>query len=226
VLVCPGGGYVCRVKWESGVIAKKFNELGFQAFVVHYRVYPNIYPAPFLDAARALRIIRRRAQEWNVDPDHIALCGFSAGGNLAAGIGVHHARYAPEKKEPIDDISARPDALILSYAVTSAALHKGMPTLLGEDAAPELIDLMCLDKHVTKYTPPAFMWQTSDDPVVPVENSLLFARALRNKKVPYEMHIYPSGPHGMGLGQDDEHVGTWPGLCAQWLKGMEWKSCK
>lgn len=223
VMVLPGGGYTCRVRHESACIARKFNELGFNAFVCHYRVLPHRYPAPLYDAARALRVIRCLAGQWNVKKDKLAVCGFSAGGHLAAMLGVHHGESNPGNDPALDRLPARPDALILCYAVLSARVMKPFLTAYaGPGGTVSLLNKMSAELHVNAYTPPAFLWQTADDPVVPVENCLLFAQALRAAAVPYEMHIFPHGPHGLGLAPDHSRVRIWIDLCAAWLKSMEW----
>ncbi len=223
VLVCPGGGYVTRAPHEAETIALRFNACGFHAFVVHYRVSPHRHPAPLLDAARALRLIRAHATEWRVDPARIAVCGFSAGGHLTASLGVHYGMDALNTGDDLDAISARPDALILAYPVITSGEfgHRGcFETLLGPDATPEMLRTMSLELQVTPETPPTFLWHTAEDGGVPVENSLLFAAALHKHGVPFELHVYPHGRHGLGLAPEDAHVATWMELCCAWLERM------
>lgn len=225
VLVCPGGGYTNRAPHEATPIAESYNAAGFHAFVVQYRVAPNRHPAPLLDVTRALRMIRNNAAKWHVNPDKIAVCGFSAGGHLTGSIGVHYGLAEVNTDDPLDTISCRPSALILSYAVLSSGCirHVGsFENLLGPDPDPELIALMSLEKQVTEETPPAFLWHTADDPVVPIANSLSFAEALADHGVPFELHIYPHGAHGLGLAPGDPHVATWMDLSIEWLRGMGW----
>lgn len=225
VLVCPGGGYVNRAPHEAEPIARRFNACGFHVFVVQYRVSPHRHPAPLLDVSRALRMIRAHAGEWHVDANHIAVCGFSAGGHLAASLGVHYGVDVLSAGDDLDAVSARPDALILGYPVITAGEfgHRGcFDNLLGADASPEMLRTMSLELHVDTQTPPAFLWHTADDPVVPVENSLLFAMALRKHGVPFELHVYPHGRHGVGLSEDDPHIATWTALCCEWLRGLGW----
>lgn len=225
VLICPGGGYAGLAPHEAEPIARRVNACGLHAFVVMYRVAPHRHPAPLRDAARALRIIRRNAEAWRVRPDRIAVCGFSAGGHLAASLGVHWDRDELRGGDELDGVSARPDALILGYPVISseAGVHRGsFRNLLGPAPAPDLRRLMSLEHQVTAETPPTFLWHTADDAVVPVENSLVFARALRDHDVPFELHVYPHGAHGLGLAGDDEHVATWMDLCCGWLRGRGW----
>lgn len=225
VLVCPGGGYTNRAAHEQHPIAERYRDAGFHAFVLQYRVHPNLHPAPLLDVSRALRLIRHNANRWGLDPQRIAVCGFSAGGHLTASLGVHYGLDVLDVGDALDGVSCRPDALILSYAVLSgkAFRHEGSFTnLLGPDPDPALFALMSLEDHVTPDTPPAFLWHTADDPVVPVANSLFFAQALSHSHVPFELHIYPSGPHGLGLAPNAPHIATWMDLSIEWLNSMGW----
>lgn len=225
VLVCPGGGYVTRAPHEAEPVARAFNEAGYHAFVVQYRIAPHRHPAPLLDAARAMQIIRERASAWRVDPDHVAVCGFSAGGHLAASLGVHHDLDVLDEHGLPDAPACRPDALVLGYPVISAGVsrHEGsFRNLLGPDPEAADLDLMSLEQQVTAETPPAFLWHTADDPAVPVENSLAFAMALRRHDVPFELHVYPSGRHGLGLAPETPHIATWMELSCAWLREMGW----
>lgn len=225
VLVCPGGGYGGRAPHEQAPIAERYNAAGFHAFVLQYRVAPHRHPAPLLDASRAVRLIRSEAAAWHVDPDHIAVCGFSAGGHLTASLGVHFELNALNTGDTLDRVSCRPDALILAYPVISASTfgHRGsLRNLLGPDPDPELLALMSLETQVTAETSPAFIWHTAADEAVPVENSLAFAGALSRAGVPFELHIYPEGRHGLGLAEEDAHVATWTDLSVAWLRERGW----
>src|SRR5262249_28108480 len=147
------------------------------------------HPAPLLDAARAIRLIRSRAAEWHVDPNRIGILGFSAGGHVAATIGTHFDSGQADAADPIDRASSRPDLMILIYPVITMRdfTHAGSKKmLLGENPTPDLVALLSGEEQVTKATPPAFLVHTADDPGVPVENSLKFADALRKAHVPFE----------------------------------------
>lgn len=225
VVVVPGGGYGGRADHEREPIARFFNDAGLHAFVLDYRVAPHRHPEPLNDAARAVRLIRSRAIEWRVKPDKIAVLGFSAGGHLTASLGVFFDEGDASSADPVARISSRPDALVLCYPVISSGKfgHQGsFENLLGPDASDADREMMSLEKRVRDDTPPTFLWSTADDDLVPVENSLMFAAALREKGIPFEMHVYPKGPHGLGLASDDPHIATWATLCAQWLKTMGW----
>ncbi|MCP4641910.1 MAG: alpha/beta hydrolase [bacterium] len=225
VIVCPGGGYGGRAEHEGAPIAKRLNEAGIHAFVLQYRVSPNRHPAPLLDSTRAIRLVRSRAAEWRVLSDHIAILGFSAGGHLTASTAVHYASDDAKAGDALDATNPRPDAAILCYPVISSGefAHRGsFRNLLGDSPDPAMLEFMSLEKQVTAETPPTFLWHTAADGGVPVGNSLLFAAALSKVDVPFELHVYPNGRHGLGLSPDDAHVATWMPLCCEWLKEMGW----
>jgi len=223
VIALPGGGYSGRAPHEADPIAERINEAGLHAFVCHYRVKPNQHPAPWLDATRAIRFVREHAKEWNILPEHIAILGFSAGGHLAASTGTLDLQVDGLPDDDIQKQKGRPDAMVLCYPVIGYAMHRGsFNNLLGDSATPELLESLSLEKQVTDKTPPAFLWSTADDEAVPVENSMMFSLALRKKGIPFELHVYPHGEHGLGLSADDEHIATWMPLCIEWLKGMGW----
>ena len=229
VLICPGGGYGMTSEREAEPIALQFNAAGFHAAVLYYSVSPRRHPQPLLDVSRAMSIIRGHAGDWNIFSDKIAVCGFSAGGHLAGSLGVHWKKPYISKNAGIPAGSNRPDALILCYPVITSGefAHRGsFENLLGPGADPALQDEMSLERQISADTPPAFLWHTFNDESVPVENSLLFAEGMRKKKIPFELHIYPNGPHGLSLATaetDDggmgshPHVATWMNLCTEWL---------
>jgi acetyl esterase/lipase len=220
VLVCPGGGYNHRAPHEAEPIARRFNASGYHAFVVHYRVAPHRHPAPLLDVARAMRLIRQHAADWRVDPAHVAVLASRRADTSRQAWGVHFGMTVLQRGDALDVFSPRPDALVLCYPVISAGPrgHSGsFESLLGPEASPELRQWMSLEHQVTAETPPTFLWHTADDGGVPVENSLLFAQALRDHGVPFELHVYPHGPHGLGLAEEFPHIATWTSLVAEWL---------
>jgi hypothetical protein len=174
------------------------------------------------DALRAIRYTRSKAADWKIDPNRVGIMGFSAGGHLASTAATHFEVGDPNASDPIERLSSRPDLLILCYPVvtmTDPFAHKGSRrNLLGENPLQQLIDMLSNEKQVTDQTPPTFLFHTGDDPVVPVENSLKFALSLRQKKVPYELHVYERGPHGVGLAPDNPLLKTWPALLENWLR--------
>ncbi len=224
VVICPGGGYgFLAVDHEGRQVAEWLNSLGVAGFVLRYRLGPRYHhPAPLQDASRAVRIVRAQAERWNVDPERIGILGFSAGGHLASTLGTHWTEGDPTRDDPIERVSDRPDFLILGYPVitlTDPYAHAGSRrNLLGEEPDPELVTLLSNEKQVKADTPPTFLFHTSDDRGVPAENSVLFYLALRAANVPAEMHLYQSGPHGVGLALDIPALASWSTLCADWLE--------
>jgi acetyl esterase/lipase len=223
VIVCPGGGYCRKAEHEGAPIAQWLNTLGVSAFVLDYRVNPYQHPAPLLDAQRAIRYVRYHAAELGVDARRIAILGFSAGGHLTSTAGTHFDAGNPQAADPVDRVSSRPDALILCYPVITFGeyRHDGSRTaLLGESPSQEMVDLLSNERQVTPQTPPTFLWHTANDGGVPVENSLLFAAALSRCKVPFDLHVFADGPHGVGLAPDDPALALWTTVCAAWLRKM------
>jgi acetyl esterase/lipase len=222
VVICPGGGYGHLADHEGRPVAEWLNTLGISAFVLKYRLGPRYnHPAPLLDAARGLRTVRSRAAEWGIDPAKIGILGFSAGGHLASTLGTHFDSGLPNSTDPVERVSSRPDLLILIYPVISMREmgHAGSRTnLLGSKPSAELIALLSNEEQVTKLTPPSFLIHTMTDEAVPVENSMMFAAALRRAGVPFEFHVYERGSHGFGLAPKDPILSTWPTRCADWLR--------
>ncbi|WP_027091290.1 alpha/beta hydrolase [Cohnella thermotolerans] len=222
VIVFPGGGYGMRADHEGEPIARWLNSIGVSAFVLRYRVAPYGYPCALLDAQRAIRTVRHEAERYGIDPNRIGILGFSAGGHLAATAGTHFDAGRPEAEDEIERRSSRPDLLILCYPVITmldSHTHEGSRlNLLGAEPDPNLVELLSNERQVTADTPPTFLWHTSDDGAVPVENSLRFASALREKGVLFDLHVYAHGRHGMGLAEDDDHVKGWTDACASWLR--------
>jgi acetyl esterase/lipase len=224
IVVCPGGGYGVLANHEGEPVAKWLNTLGVAGVVLKYRLGPRYrHPAPLQDAQRAIRTVRARAGEWNIDPKRVGILGFSAGGHLAATASTQFDAGDASASDPIERMSSRPDVSVLVYPVitfTDPSTHAGSRrNLLGENPPKELVESMSAERRVTKETPPAFIFHTVDDAGVPVENAILYASALRKNKIPFEMHLYEKGRHGVGLAQDDPVLGTWPARCADWLAG-------
>jgi acetyl esterase/lipase len=222
IVVCPGGGYGGLAAHEAEPIAKWLNTLGITGVVLKYRLGPRYHhPVELQDAQRAIRTVRARAAAWNIDPKRVGILGFSAGGHLAATASTQFDAGDANASDPIDRQSSRPDVSVLVYPVitfTDPHTHAGSRrNLLGENPSKELIESMSAEKRVTKETPPAFLFHTADDQAVPVENAILYASALRRHGVPFEMHVYETGRHGVGLATDNPILGTWPARCADWL---------
>lgn len=214
VIVCPGGGYAIKASHEGAPIARMLNQAGISAFVLDYRVSPYVMPAPVLDVNRAVKVARSLGYE------KVGVLGFSAGGHLTAMAGTMYDKGKPDDPDPVEHYSARPDAFIPCYAVISMAefTHYGSRmNIMGKDVDnwPALRN-MSGELRVTPDTPPCFMWHTASDGSVPVENSLNMAAACVKNGVPVELHIFPEGPHGMGLA-GGTHAGQWGELCQKWL---------
>lgn len=225
VIVAPGGSYVFLASNHEGrQVANWFNALGIASFVLTYRLGPRYHhPIELGDAQRAIRLVRSRAAEFHVDTDRIGMMGFSAGGHLASTAATHFDAGNPNSDDPIERTGSRPDFLILAYAVISMKppfAHQGsLHALLGDHPDPKLQDELSSDLQVTEQTPPTFLFATTNDNTVPVENSLRFYMALRKAGVPAEMHVFERGPHGVGLDLADPALGEWPKLLADWMRG-------
>ncbi len=228
VVVCPGGGYTHLAYEREGTrIAEWLNLRGITALVLTYRLSPRYhYPAPILDGYRSVRWVRSHAQQFDIDPDRIGMWGFSAGGHLVGIVGTHFDDGDAQAADPIDRVSDRPDFVISSYGALTlqagVARTGALTTLLGDHIAPELIDDMSPDKHVTARTPPYFLYATTPDQSVPVLSSVVFYTALVRAGVPAEMHIFQEGPHGSALGQGYATLSAWPELLENWLRLNGW----
>ena len=252
LLICPGGGYEYTSQREAEPVALEFLARGYQCFVLRYSCRyvcapdgPDCrpetleerevhFPVQLLEAACAMRLIRSRAADFAVQPDRVAAMGFSAGGHLAAMLGTMWD--APEIRETLGDAGGlRPDALCLGYPVIDSGTfaHAGtLACLLGKDPDPALARRMALQQAVRPDMMPTFLWHTAADQSVPVQNSLLFAQALAGAGVPFSLHIFPNGAHGLSLAsalsaleQDpasrmDPQAAQWPALFDQWMQAL------
>ena len=223
VVICPGGGYeVCSPR-EAEPIAMAFAAAGIHTAVVFYRVFEK-YPAELQDLSDAVCIMRENADDWRIDPEKIVVCGFSAGGHLAASLGVF---WNSEPKIKRDDGLNRPNGLILGYPVISAGIHShagSINTVSGADE--ELKKKMSLEDQVSGDCPKTFIWHTFNDNAVPVQNSMLFASALAKEGIETEMHIFPKGPHGLSTAPEfvaespagiDPKVQSWVKMAIDWI---------
>jgi acetyl esterase/lipase len=225
MVICPGGGYAALADHEGKTYAQWLNDQGVAGFVLKYRLGPKYHhPAMLQDVSRAVRIVRAHAAEWKLDPKRIGLMGSSAGGHLASTLLTHFDAGKPDSDDPIERVSSRPDIGILCYAVITMSdkTHGGSKrNLLGENPSAELVEELSNERHVTKDTPPCFLFHTAEDKAVPVENSLDFAAALARAGVPFALHIYEKGSHGIGLGvheYDPAKLHPWAKDCSFWLK--------
>ena len=222
VIICPGGAYVMRAEHEGRPIAELLNKAGISALVLNYRVAPYHHPAILADAKRAIRFARYHAASWQVNPEKIAILGFSAGGHLAISATEHYDGGQTDGDD-IDRVSSRPNAGIFCYPVVTLKEYThedSKKNLLGVSPDPTLVESLSGECSVPDDCPPAFIWHTADDTCVDVNNSLLLAKALHEKKIPFEMHIFPAGNHGRGLAMDVEGTNQWSQLMVNWLKNL------
>lgn len=205
VIVCPGGGYTHHSDREAVPVAKKFNQLGFHSAVLYYDLAPNRFPSGLLDLYNTIKYFRENADALNIDGNRISVCGFSAGGHLCASSGVFWNADFIREKMGCDGETYKPNMLILCYSVITAGeyAHKGsFCNLIGgneETYNEKDYESVSLEFHVTKDVPPSFIWHTVADDFVPAENSMFFARELKKNGVPFEMHLFADGPHGISL---------------------------
>ena len=224
VIIMPSGGYNQLTGKAAREMADWFTARGFRAFVLSYRLSPNGYlmPVPLLDARRAVQLVRARAQEFQIDPHRIVVAGFSAGGHLAALSATRYFFGDPDSEDPIERVSSRPDYLVLGYAWIGAFdINSGYcERFKTTDGCAALRAMYSPDLLVSKNTPPTFLYHTFNDESVPVEQGLRFYQALVRAGVPSEMHIFPNGPHGSGLGKGDPALDQWPNLMEIWLRAQ------
>ena len=226
VIVCPGGSYVGRANYEGDPVCEFFNKYGISAFTLNYRVEPYDYYAIRADVNRAVRWVRYHADEYGIDPNKIAILGFSAGGHLATMGATNYDRGLDEGDE-IDRTSCRPDAALLCYAVISMTrelTHEHSRYILigrmENEIKEKYVRQLSGELAVTEDTPPMFLWHTAADNCVMVENSIAMAAALSAKKIPFELHVFDKGDHGLGLATETPGACQWPALAADWLKRL------
>ena len=225
IVILPGGAYRFRAEHEGKGYAEFLAENGILSFVVDYRHYPEEFPIPLMDARRGVQFVRYHARKFGIKENKIAIMGSSAGGHLAALTSVYHIPHAPDTPDEIDAVSHRPNAQILCYPVIKL-LGKGIAhldsgrNLLGERQV-DLAEELSPDLIAEKDAPPAFIWHTFEDGAVNVINSLDYARRLKEKGVPTELHVFPRGYHGLGLCKGEDTVSRydakWTELLLAWL---------
>ncbi len=224
VIIMPSGGYNQLSGKAAREAANWFTARGFRAFVLSYRLSPNGYlmPVPLLDAQRAVQLVRARAQEFQIDPHRIVVAGFSAGGHLAALASTWFVPGKPDAEDPVERVSSRPDYLVLGYAWIGAfdSTTGYCERYKTTDGCAALRAKYAPDLLVSKETPPTFLYHTFNDESVPVEQALRFYQALVKAGVPSELHIFPNGPHGSGLGKGDPVLDQWPNLLETWLRAQ------
>lgn len=223
ILMCPGGGYNHTSDREAEPLAMRFLAMGYHVAVLRYSCAPAVYPTALLEAAQAMKLIHEHAGEWRVDEEGIFVQGCSAGGHLAASLGMFWQEKWLSEKTGTENEKLRPAGMILCYPVISSGeyAHRGsFENLLQGQDAEELSERLSLEKQVTEHTPPAFLWHTYTDESVPVENSLLLIAAMRRYKIPVEFHMYPIGGHGFSTCDEQSAYGDGRGVqkeCQSWL---------
>lgn len=224
VVILPGGGYEYCSARESDPVAMQFLQAGYHVFILQYTVTsPSLHWQPLLDASGAILHLRQNAAALRVESHKIAVCGFSAGGHLAASTAILWDAEPLRSVLGIHGAEARPDAVVLAYPVISSGIfaHKGsFDRLAGND--DRLRAAFSLENHIQDGLPPFFLWHTVDDETVPVQNSLMLAQALTAHHIPYELHLFPHGVHGSStcsreVGTPNSHASIWIELCVQWL---------
>ena len=221
IVIFPGGGYGFCSPHEGEGYAKFLNDIGIDAFVLQYRVEPHRFPLPLLDARRSIRWVRYNAQKFGINPEKIAVMGSSAGGHLAALVSTYKNELEYENQDEIDKIDYLPNYQILCYPVINFAdlgiCHVGsVKNMLGFEQL-ELAANFDPSRIADEKTPEAFIWHTSNDGAVNVSNSLRYGERLREKSVNFEMHIFPDGPHGLGLSKNNPYIAKWSDLLIDWL---------
>ncbi|WP_238917762.1 alpha/beta hydrolase [Clostridium sp. YIM B02555] len=264
IIICPGGGFLYTSDREAEPIAMKFAGEGYNTFVLRYGTYFNNskldfnnlpkeiegnkgvkYPQPLFDLAKAILTVRENSERWSIDSEKIFLCGFSAGGYVAASLGVHWQDELLKRKFDVDNELFKPNGMILGYPVLDYALMKEVlvetndkflhefwrvsnDSIFGEpEPSNEYIEKLALTNYITEKTPPTFMWHTANDGLVSVRNTLNFANELSKTKIPYELHIFEDGWHGLALcdevtangdGHINPEVKVWFDMALAWLK--------
>lgn len=244
IIICPGGAYMHVSQREGEPVAKQFLAMGFQTFVLDYSISPDVWPTSILELAQAVHMVRERAEEWSIDPDKIIVCGFSAGGHLAASLSCFWNQSFIYSPLGLTAEEIRPNGTILAYPVITSGpfAHRGSFDYVLEGVSDEwlkqyapacpassMLELLSLEHQAGAQNPPVFLWHTGTDTCVPVENSLFLAMALRKAGVSFEMHIFPEGPHGISLATEetadapDQIVPAaqeWVHLAGRWAKDL------
>ncbi|MBR2860463.1 MAG: alpha/beta hydrolase [Clostridia bacterium] len=221
ILIFPGGGYWCVCDHREGdPIAFNFLKNGFDAFVLRYSIAPKLYPQQLLEATAAISYIRAHADEWKIDANKIAVTGYSAGGHLAGSLGVLKEEKVLEALN-VAWQDVRPNAMVLGYPVISSNPEFAHQCIYSVTGVPgktdEMHKKMSLEHLVDSSTPPTYIWHTAEDTVVPVMNTIVFGAALAKNKIPFEMHVYPYGPHGLATADYASNVPAEPHYCAEWI---------
>lgn len=224
MVIFPGGGYAFRSPHEGDGYARFLNSLGMDAFVCEYRVLPNRFPLQLLDARRAMRYVRANAERYGVDPEKIGVMGSSAGGHLAALVSNFLDKIDYEGVDELDLVDPIPNLAVLCYPAIrqvneeDTIVYGCFMNLVHDKPHQDIY----VDRLVNSKTPPTFIWSTYEDACVNVISSYVYATALRDHKIPHEVHVFTCGEHGLGLAENDEYVCQWTTLLINWLKRVNW----
>jgi acetyl esterase/lipase len=226
VVICPGGGYWIEAMDHEGYdIAEWLKSKGVAGIVLKYRLPYGHHEVPSSDARQAIRIVRNNAAEWGIDPNKIGIAGSSAGGHLASTVGTRFDYGNSSAQTELEKISSRPDFMLLLYPVITFREefdHMGSrKNLIGEGTNWEMVEKYSNELHVSPETPPTFLVLSDDDSGVPPRNSVEFYLALKENKIPAEMHIFAEGGHGFGITKHNMPVDQWPGLFYSWLEAIK-----
>ncbi|MDE6433768.1 MAG: alpha/beta hydrolase [Lachnospiraceae bacterium] len=238
VLLCPGGGYERTSDREADPLAFRFLAMGYHVAILRYSCAPAVYPTALLELAWSMKMLHEKAAEWHVAKDRIVVAGCSAGGHLAASLGMFWHEEWLAKKTGCRAEDLKPAGMLLCYPViTSGKLaHRGsFEALLAGQYTEEMLERVSLEKQVSEYTPPAFLWHTYTDDCVPVENSLLLIEAMKRYQIPVEFHMYPTGGHGLSAADESsmdmaqygvqKECQSWLPLAKNWLEGLFLDKC-
>ena len=233
IVICPGGGYEYVSEREAEAVALQYNARGFHAFIVDYSVAPDFYPCQLMEVAKAIAIVRQHAEEWHIDINKIVVSGFSAGGHLAASLGVSWNQKWLAEDLGVSNSEIKVNGLLLCYPVITSGeyAHRGSFTCLQGERSESILEMCSLEKQVTKDTPKTFLWHTMSDETVPVENSLMFINALHQEGISVEAHLFPWGRHGLALANEETSTSPdrsdtqkecqiWIELAEAWLKNI------
>ena len=230
IIICPGGGYCFLSDREAEMFALQWNAYGYHAAVLYYSIEPATYPAALLELATSVKLMREHAEEWHIDADKIIVEGSSAGGHLAANYGMFWNREFISKELGVPSETLRPAGMILNYPVITSGpyAHEDSFRKLLQERYDEMKEELSLENQVSADTPPAFIWSTHEDGLVPAENSLLLALAMRRQHIPVELHLYAKGGHGLGLADErtcdaggygiEKECQSWVSLANTWLR--------
>jgi acetyl esterase/lipase len=229
VIVCAGGAYLVKALYEGKKTFEKIRETGMGVALLDYRLKPYALDVTLSDAQRAIRLVRARATEWNVLPDKIAILGFSAGGHLAGMAATKYDEGDPGSPDPVECVSSRPDAAVQCYGSISVVAFPSKEDRLTDSGTEHKRKIaFSPEKNLREDSPPFFLWQTGQDEIIDPRQMLNMAKELTDRGIPYEMHLFPNGVHGVALADGDNphgipadtHTARWFELCVEWLEEL------